>query len=589
MRIAEDLNSPVGIVTGEATVNSFQFYAHPDSDLKFGDFVVARLCKEAKDRNCRWGDDVEWVIGTIRGIKNINWLLSEGKSTFASLDLDLREYGESIGENEALIVTVHVLGRIEFRGEGAEIVPNRVPVPNGNKVYTASSDLLRAIYYGGEGFIEVGTLLLRDDVPIYLNADELVSRHFAVLAVTGAGKSNTVSVMLWKMVEELRGTVVVLDPHGDYMRLSLPNTGTKYVNLIEARIQPETMDGEELADLMEIGSNATIQRSYLLRAWDTVLHENPNLGGREIVKAVLDLLQNWVTNAGGSYWDPHANKYRDLGEIKAAERETITRLTMKISRFLRNYGHLLSSEDIVASIRAGMVNVIDLGPLDEGQMKLVAAKLLEKMFETRMDYEKARKRLEYLKRKYGSRISAVSEEVEELEKFIRSVEASYPALSEPILIIVEEAHIFAPHGEKGGTVRILGRIAREGRKFGVGMGLVSQRPSRLNEDVLSQTNTKIIMRIVNPNDQNYVIKASEQLSGELMGDIAGLGKGEAVIVGQAISLPALVKVYNFKALGGDYGGEDIGVVRRWKERAEREKAEEKKEELYEEEGIELDF
>lgn len=589
MRIAEDLNNPVGIVTGEATVNSFQFYAHPDSDLKFGDFVVARLCKEAKDRDCRWGNEIEWVIGTIRSIKNINWLLSEGKSTFASLDLDLREYGESIGENEALIVTVHVLGRIELRGDRAEIVPNRVPVPNGNKVYIASSDLLRAIYYGGDGFIEVGTLLLREDVPIYLNADELVSRHFAVLAVTGAGKSNTVSVMLWKMVEELRGTVVVLDPHGDYMRLSLPNTGTKYVNLIEARIQPETMDGEELADLMEIQSNATIQRSYLLRAWDTVLHENANLGGREIVKAVLDLLQRWASEGYGSYWDPHAGKYRDLGEIKAAEKETITRLTMKISRFLRNYGHLLSSEDIVASIRAGMVNVIDLGPLDEGQMKLVAAKLLEKMFETRMDYEKARKRLEYLKRKYGSRISAVSEEVEELEKFIRSVKASYPALSEPILIIVEEAHIFAPHGEKGGTVRILGRIAREGRKFGVGVGLVSQRPSRLNEDVLSQTNTKIIMRIVNPNDQNYVIKASEQLSGELMGDIAGLGKGEAVIVGQAISLPALVKIYNFKALGGDYGGEDIGVVRRWRERAEREKAEEKKEELYEEEGIELDF
>ncbi|NJE76418.1 DNA double-strand break repair helicase HerA [Thermococcus sp. ES12] len=589
MRIAEDLNDPVGIVTGEATVNSFQFYAHPDSDLKFGDFVVARLCKEAKERDCRWGEDVEWIIGTIRGIKNINWLLSEGKSTFASLDIDLREYGESIGENEALIVTVHVLGKVEFRGERAEIVPNRVPVPNGNRVYVASSDLLRAIYYGGDGFIEVGTLLLREDVPIYLNADELVSRHFAVLAVTGAGKSNTVSVMLWKMVEELRGTVIVLDPHGDYMRLSLPGTGTRYVNLIEARIQPETMDGEELADLMEIQSNATIQRSYLLRAWDTVLHENPNLGGREIVKAVLDLLQNWVANAGGSYWDPHANKYRDLGEIKATERETITRLTMKISRFLRNYGHLLSGEDIVASIRAGMVNVIDLGPLDEGQMKLVAAKLLEKMFETRMDYEKARKRLEYLRRKYGTRISAVSEEVKELEEFIRSVETSYPALSEPILIIVEEAHIFAPHGEKGGTVRILGRIAREGRKFGVGMGLVSQRPSRLSEDVLSQTNTKIIMRIVNPNDQNYVIKASEQLSGELMSDIAGLGKGEAVIVGQAISLPALVKVYNFKELGGDYGGEDIGVVRRWRERAEREKAEEKKEELYEEEGIELDF
>ncbi len=377
------------------------------------------------------------------------------------------------------------------------------------------------------------------------------------------------------------------------MRLSLPNTKTGgYVNIIKARIQPETMDGEELADLMEIGSNATIQRSYLLRAWDTVLHENPGLGGREVIKAVLDTLQNWVSNAGGSYWDPHANKYRDLGEIKANERETITRLTMKISRFLRNYGHLLSSEDIVASIEPGKVNVIDLGPLDEGQMKLVAAKLLEKVFETRMDYEKASKRLEYLKRRYGgAKISAVSDERKELEKFLKSVEASYPALSEPVLVVVEEAHIFAPQGEKKGTVRILSRIAREGRKFGVGLGLVSQRPSRLSEDVLSQTNTKVIMRIVNPpKDQDYVLKASEQLSGELMSDIAGLGKGEAVIVGQAISLPALVKIHNFKELGGgDYGGEDIGVVRRWRERAEREKAEERKEELYDEEGLEVDF
>ncbi len=588
MKIIDDPSRPVGIVTGEATVGSFQFYAHPDAELKFGDFVVAKLCKETKD-DCRGENEAEWVVGTIRGIRNINWLLSEGKSTFTSLDLDLREYGESIGENEALIVTVHVLGKIEQKNGKVEIVPSRVPVPNGNRVYLASSELLRAIYYGGEGFIEVGTLLLRDDVPIYLNADELVSRHFAVLAVTGAGKSNTVSVMLWRLVEELRGTVIVLDPHGDYIRLSFPNTGTKYVNLIEARIQPETMDGEELADLMEIQSKATIQRSYLLRAWDTVLHENPSIGGREAIKALLEVLQEWVANSGGRYWDPHAGKYRDLGEIKATERETITRLTMKISRFLRNYGHLLSSEDMVAAIKPGMVNVIDLGPLDEGQMKLVAAKFLEKVFEVRTDYEKARKRLEYLERKYGREISAVSGEVEELRGFIRSVEKNYPALSEPILVVVEEAHIFAPHGERGGAVRILGRIAREGRKFGVGIGLVSQRPSRLSEDVLSQTNTKIIMRIVNPNDQNYVMKASEQLSNELMSDIAGLGKGEAVIVGQAISLPALVRIHDFRALGGEYGGEDIGVVKRWRERLERERAEREKESLYEEEGVEIDL
>lgn len=586
MRIHEE---PVGIVTGEATVNSFQFYAHPNVELRFGDFVVARLCKEAKDRSCRWNDDVEWVIGTIRGIKNINWLLSEGKSTFQSLMLDIREYGESIVENEALIVDVRILGKVSLSGEKAEIVPHRVPVPNGNTVYRASSELLKAIYYGGDGFIEVGNLLLREDVPIYLNADELVSRHFAVLAVTGAGKSNTVAVLISEMVEKLGGTVIVLDPHGDYVKLRLPNTGREKVKLIEAKIMPEEMDSEELADLIEVASNATIQREFLAKAWETVKHENKNKGGRELIELLQKKLDSWIQNRVAEFWDEGKETYI-TEELKSERVETIRGIVYRIRRFLRNYGSLLTSEDMIAQIEPGKANVIDLGPLDEGQMKVVVGKLLGKIFETRVDYEQARKNLIRLRDELKERPnSKIGEEIEKFEKVLGEIEARSPALAEPVLVIVEEAHIFAPQGEKNDAVRILSRIAREGRKFGVGLGIVSQRPNKLNEDVLSQTNTKIILRIVNPKDQDYVLKASEQLSKELLGDIASLGKGEAVIVGQAISLPALVKIHNFKAIGGDYGGEDIGVVKRWRERLERERAEREKEALYEEEGIEIDL
>ncbi|ACJ16910.1 bipolar DNA helicase [Thermococcus onnurineus NA1] len=586
MRIKEEA---VGIVTGEATVSSFQFYAQPDVDLKFGDFVVAKLCKEAKVRDCRWSDDVEWVIGTIRGLKNINWLLSEGKSTFHSLQLDIKEYGESIGENEALIVNVRVLGKVLLNGEKAEIVPNRVPVPNGNAVYKASSELLKAIYYGGEGFIEVGTLLLREDVPIYLDADELVSRHFAVLAVTGAGKSNTVAVLIGGIVNDLRGTVIVLDPHGDYVKLKLPGTGKDYVKLIEAKIMPEEMDSEELADLIEVASNATIQREFLAKAWETVKYENPDLGGRELMEALMNTLNDWIANRTAYFWDEGKGAYI-TEELKSERIETLRGVVYRIRRFLRNYGSLLTSEDLIAQIEPGKANVIDLGPLDEGQMKVVVGKLLGKVFEARVDYEQARKNLFRLREELKERPnSKTAEEIEKFEKVMREIERRSPALAEPVLIIVEEAHIFAPQGEHNDAVRILSRIAREGRKFGVGLGIVSQRPNKLNEDVLSQTNTKIILRIVNPKDQDYVLKASEQLSSDLLGDIAALGKGEAVIVGQAISLPALVKIHNFKALGGDYGGEDIGVVARWRERALREKEELEKQALYEEEDIEIDL
>ncbi|NJD98405.1 ATP-binding protein [Thermococcus sp. LS1] len=586
MRIKEEA---VGIVTGEATVSSFQFYAQPDVDLKFGDFVVAKLCKEAKERDCRWSDDVEWVIGTIRGLKNINWLLSEGKSTFHSLQLDIKEYGESIGENEALIVNVRVLGKVLLNGEKAEIVPNRVPVPNGNTVYKASSELLKAIYYGGEGFIEVGTLLLREDVPIYLDADELVSRHFAVLAVTGAGKSNTVAVLIGGIVNDLRGTVIVLDPHGDYVKLKLPGTGKDYVKLIEAKIMPEEMDSEELADLIEVASNATIQREFLAKAWETVKYENPDLGGRELMEVLMNTLNDWIANRTAYFWDEGKGAYI-TEELKSERIETLRGVVYRIRRFLRNYGSLLTSEDLIAQIEPGKANVIDLGPLDEGQMKVVVGKLLGKVFEARVDYEQARKNLFRLREELKERPnSKTAEEIEKFEKVMREIERRSPALAEPVLIIVEEAHIFAPQGEHNDAVRILSRIAREGRKFGVGLGIVSQRPNKLNEDVLSQTNTKIILRIVNPKDQDYVLKASEQLSSDLLGDIAALGKGEAVIVGQAISLPALVKIHNFKALGGDYGGEDIGVVARWHERALREKEEREKQAFYEEEGIEIDL
>ncbi len=577
MKIAEDA---VGIVKGEASVIGYDFSAHPEVNLQFGEFVVAQ------NRNG------EWVIGTIRKLQNINWLLISGKSTYQSLQLDLEQYGESIEDNEEVIASVRVLGKLNFNGERIDVLPNRVPIPNGRTVYRLSDEVLKAIYNPGEGYINVGTLLLRENVPIYLNADELVSRHFAVLAVTGAGKSNTVAVMISQIVEKLRGTVVVLDPHGDYVKLKLPDTGKKYVKIIDAKIRPEEMDSEELADLIEVAKNATIQREFLAKAWETIKYENPNLGGRELIEKLMETINDWIRNKAAIYWDEGKKDYL-TEELKSDRVETLRGVVLRLRRFLRNYGGLLTSEDLISQIEPGKANVIDLGPLDEGQMKVVVGKLLQGIFEARVDYEKARKTLERieeeLRESRAAKTSKLEEEIEELKELMKSIEKKSKALAEPILMIVEEAHIFAPQGEHNDAVRVLSRIAREGRKFGVGLGIVSQRPNKLNEDVLSQTNTKIILRIVNPRDQEYVLKASEQLSNDLLADIASLGKGEAVIVGQAIALPALVKIYNFKEKGGDYGGEDIGVVSRWRKRAEEEKREEEIQQAYEDEGIEYDL
>ncbi|MFA4639961.1 DNA double-strand break repair helicase HerA [Pyrococcus kukulkanii] len=530
----------IGIVKGEASFTTYEFSVDPKADISFGEFVVTKN---------RVG---EWVLGTVRNIKNVNWLLSSAKSNFNSLLLDVEDYGESIHENEEVVATVRILGKVN----GGELAPNRVPVKNGESVYKASDDILKQLYEPNGASIEVGTLLLRENVPIKLDVNELVSRHFAVLAVTGAGKSNAVAVMIKGLVEDIGGTVVVLDPHGDYVNLKLPETGSSLVNIIEGKIKVDELDSEELADLLEVRSTASIQREFLARAWETIQHENKELGGALLLEELEKTLREWITKRMIKYWDEKKQRYV-TEELKSDRIETIRGIIFRIRRFLRNYGAFVTSENLVAAIRPGMVNVIDLGPLDELQMKVIVGKFLQEVFEARVEYEKARKN--YMRTRDR-----------EYERIMDEIRQKYPALAYPILIIVEEAHIFAPQGEENDAARIMGRIAREGRKFGVGLGVVSQRPSKLNEDILSQMNTKIILRIVNPRDQEYVLRASEQLSKDLMDDIAGLGKGEAVIVGQAIKVPALVKIYNFKELEGkagrgEYGGEDIGVVDRWVE------------------------
>ncbi|MEM2791409.1 MAG: ATP-binding protein, partial [Thermofilaceae archaeon] len=104
---------------------------------------------------------------------------------------------------------------------------------------------------------------------------------------------------------------------------------------------------------------------------------------------------------------------------------------------------------------------------------------------------------------------------------------------------------------------IIKTIASEGRKFGVFLILVTQRPSRIDADALSQCNSQIILRITNPYDQRAVAEASERLGEEIMRDLPGLNVGEAIIVGELTRVPVIVKV---RRRVTREGGADIDLV-----------------------------
>ena len=136
------------------------------------------------------------------------------------------------------------------------------------------------------------------------------------------------------------------------------------------------------------------------------------------------------------------------------------------------------------------------------------------------------------------------------------------------MLIYEEGHNFAPSGQAAVSHRIIRKIAGEGRKFGVGFGIVSQRPSKLDPDVTSQCNTLIIMRLKNPDDQRFISRTSDMISQAELDELPSLSTGEALVFGRSITAPLLVKVGtktlihggqspNVLAFGGDNVSESI--------------------------------
>lgn len=116
----------------------------------------------------------------------------------------------------------------------------------------------------------------------------------------------------------------------------------------------------------------------------------------------------------------------------------------------------------------------------------------------------------------------------------------------PFLAVLEEAHNFIPSRTEGQSdtpsVEVIKKIITEGRKFGTGLLLVSQRPSRLDETTLSQCNTFLIFRLVNPRDQSFVEKVMENLSREDSRLLPGFGPGQGIISGQAVRFPLVIQV-----------------------------------------------
>lgn len=418
----------------------------------------------------------------------------------------------------------YIKGTIKIIGDIRTLKIPRIPPPPGTEVKIASKEILSSIF-GNENGIKIGHLVNNEDVEVYLDVNKLVSRHLAILSITGAGKSNTVAVILDGLLK-FHGTSLVFDMHSEYVNLKFKNGET---NIIPTKINPLKLSLKEIAILANIEKNAYIQFRYFKEAWLEIVSKvrkgEIELDREKFKNALLKLLEDFV-------------------QKEKSDKKTIYRVIGKMEEFFEKFKHIIDfkASDFVELIKPGFVNVIDLGSVDEDTADVIVSHCLKKILEERKKYRINKK---------GLRV--------------------------PIFVVLEEAHILAPRDRETLSLYWISRIAREGRKFGIGLCLVSQRPKSISSDALSQANNMIILKLVEPNDQKYVQQASELLSDELLAHLPSLNVGEAVVIGPCVKIPAIVKIDLFE---GKIVGRDPNVIKEWKEYVEEEKEIEKDLEIF---------
>lgn len=406
--------------------------------------------------------------------------------------------------------------------------------------------------FEAEGFA-VGALTTHRSIRVSLHAANLFGRHLAILGQTGSGKSWTVASIVQKAVAEMpKAHIIILDLHGEYCweregkrhyafsdaivrhvdarTLEIPYWLMTYAELCDLLIdQTEFSAHNQVAVFKDILQDLRIAEGNSLGLSRTTLdtpvyfdlikvkEEIEKKNARVPAKKVGELKDGPLTGKFDNFLMRLDSKLDD-NRYDFLLKPTLRNNSASLSSLLRDFVGL--GDPKVA------VTVIDLSSVPFDVRPTVAAQIGRLAFE-----------FNYWNPQY--------------REF-------------PILLICEEAHAYIPRetvSQFAGARKSMERIAKEGRKYGVGLCVVSQRPHEVSETVLAQCGTFICLRITNPADQSYVRNLVPESEGDLVSVLAGLGRGEALVLGEAVPLPTRLQ---FDPPDPAPDSDDIDFYEKWK-------------------------
>jgi uncharacterized protein len=457
-----------------------------------------------------------------------------------------------------------ILAAVDFLGEGDEErltgkIYNfrrgvtRYPVP-GSEVYAVSSADMKQVYAAdGRANVEIGTVFPTKDIRGTLYIDAMLGKHFALLGSTGTGKSTSAALILHRICDMApEGHIVMIDPHGEYSA-AFKNNGALF-DVNNLAMPYWLMNFEEHCEVFVTSSGDDRQMDCDILAKCILQAKAKNRIAESIGKLTVDApipyllsdLTNIIQNEMGrldkaSSSAPFLRLKGKIEEMKADPRYNFMFSGMLVgdtmAEFLSKIFRLPSN--------GKPISIIDVSGVPSDITSTVVAVLSRMVFDFAIWSRNEPQR--------------------------------------PILLVCEEAHRYIPSDRVAGrsAVRnILERIAKEGRKYGVSLGLITQRPSDLAEGVLSQCGTIISMRLNNDRDQAFVRAAMPEGARGFLDSIPALRNRECIICGEGVSIPIRVALDNleedkrpasedpiFSNLWQETGGEEQileRVVRRWR-------------------------
>ncbi len=522
-----------GTVKGPGEMpHEYLFITKDNEKTRIGEFVYYQAKVGEKERR---------IIGTIKGRKLVRNLpdafLSDPNTPPSMVSALIGLDGDGCEIYEIQVETIGF-----FDTTVKDFNNPRIPPNPGQAVFLASSETLTEMLSAKKsletGSAHIGSLLTREagEVPIVLSVKDVVSTHLAILASTGSGKSYTAGVLVEELMQPHNGAaVLIVDPHGEYHTMQSIHAHEKFqkngyqpeVKIYtpdKIKVRFSTLTEADVKYLLPEGTSDKMAH-FLSQAFRSLNERLKAEKRADYAYAYHDLRD-----------EVNAQKYGDESKKDGSggNVSSIDGLLWRMdSRFDRDNTIFSASEQIELNelFRPGRCTILQLSDIEQHEQQVIVGTLLRRINKARMMATRGE----------------IPKERGDLVNY-------------PVFTLLEEAHRFAPAGASVVSTNILKQILSEGRKFGVGIGLITQRPGKLDQDVLSQCMTQIIMRIVNPIDQQTVAQSVEGAGRAMLAELPALTKGQAIISGVGINTPVMCRI---RPRMTAHGGETFDAPDEW--------------------------